>query len=185
MLAFLNAGIPFFLAAEEAGGKWGLLKPDPGLIIWTVLTFLGLLVLLRLTAWRPIVDGLDRREEKIKSALAEAAKAREEGQALIAEQQAQLHQARKEAQKIIEQGATSAKAIQEEILAKAKDEAGQLVRTARREIELETEKARQVLRAEVVDLSLDVASRVLERSLKDADHERLAREFLGEVGKKR
>ncbi len=69
----LNTGLPFLLsAAEEGGRKFGLLSPDPGLILWTVLTFVGLLLLLRKTAWGPIVDGLDRREEKIRASLSDA-----------------------------------------------------------------------------------------------------------------
>ena len=175
--------LPLLLSAGEGGRKFDLLSPDPGLIFWTVLTFLGLLFLLRKTAWGPILDGLDRREEKIRSSLDEAAKAREEGQQLLEQQKEELNRARQEAQKIIEQGTASAKAMQEEILVKAQAEAGDVLESARREIKLETEKARDALRAEVVDISLEVSSKLLERSLKDDDHERLAREFMSEVDK--
>lgn len=175
-----HAGLPF-LSAAEGGREFGLLSPDPGLIFWTVLTFLGLLLLLRKTAWGPIVDGLDRREENIRASLAAADAAREEGRQLLEQQQAELADARKEAQKIIDQGTATAKTMQGEIVAKAQSEAGEIVASARKEIQLETERARESLRAEVVDLSLQVAGKVLSRSLDDADHERLAREFMSQV----
>ncbi len=182
MCDLFHAGLPFLLSAVAEGGrKFGLLTPDPGLILWTVLTFLGLLFLLRKTAWGPIVDGLDRREENIRASLAEADEAREEGRQLLEQQQAELAEARREAQKIIEQGASTAKTMQDEIVAKAQSEAGDIVESARKEIQLETERARESLRAEVVDLSMQVAGKLLERSLADEDHARLAREFMSQV----
>lgn len=182
MLELIPVGLPL-LAATEGGRKFGLLSPDPGLILWTVLTFIGLLFLLRKTAWGPIIDGLDRREQNIRAALSDAEKARDEGKRLLAEQEAALAAARQEAQKLIDQGTATARSLQEEMLAKAQQEAGAIVASARREIELETDRAREALRAEVVDLSLRVAGRLLERSLADADHERLAREFMSQVEK--
>jgi len=182
MLDLIPAGLPL-LAAAEGGRKFGLLSPDPGLILWTVLTFLGLLFLLRKTAWGPIVDGLERREETIRTALSDAEKARDEGRRLLAEQEATLAAARKEAQALIDQGAATAHTLKEELVAKAQSEAGAIVASARREIELETDRARELLRAEVVDLSLRVAGRLLERSLADPDHERLAKEFMSQVDK--
>jgi F-type H+-transporting ATPase subunit b len=182
MLDLIPAGLPL-LAAAEGGRKFGLLSPDPGLILWTVLTFIGLLFLLRKTAWGPIIDGLERREENIRAALGDAEKARDEGKRLLAEQEAALAAARKEAQALIDQGAATARTLQEEMVAKAQTEAGAIVASARREIELETDRAREALRAEVVDLSLRVAGQLLERSLADADHERLAREFMRQVEK--
>jgi len=176
------AGLPLLLtAAAEGGRKFGLLSPDPGLILWTVLTFLGLLFLLRKTAWGPIVDGLDRREESIRAALNEADQAREESHRLLAEQEEALTAARKEAQGIIDQGAAMAKTLHAELIAKAQAEAGEVLESARREIRLEADRARESLRAEVVGLSMQVAGKLLERSLVDADHERLAREFMSEV----
>ncbi|MBN2170529.1 MAG: F0F1 ATP synthase subunit B [Candidatus Krumholzibacteriota bacterium] len=187
MNQLMTSGAPVLLAAAEhaeaAGRKFGLLTPDPGLIFWTVVTFLGLLWLLRKTAWGPILDGLERREETIRRSLADAERASEEARRTIAEQQAALAEARDEAQRIIERGTGAAKAAQEDILARARTEAGELVEAARREIRLETERVRDELRSEVVDLSLTVAGKLLERSLGDEDHRRLADEFLREVGK--
>lgn len=185
MNQFLTSGTPVLLAAAEnaeaAGRRFGLLTPDPGLIFWTVVTFLGLLWLLRRTAWRPILESLDRREEKIRQTLADAEKASERAQHTVDEQQAVLVEAYAEAQLIIAQGANAAKATQESILAKARAEADEFVNKARREIQLETNRARDELRAEVVDLSVAVAGKLVERSLGDEDHRRLADEFLREV----
>ena len=78
-------GLPILLSAE-GGRSFDLLSPDPGLIFWTVLTFVGLLFLLRKTAWGPIIDGLDRREQTIRNSLADAEKAMAEGKQLLEEQ---------------------------------------------------------------------------------------------------
>jgi len=185
MNQLMTGGAPVLLAAaehaESAGRKFGLLTPDPGLIFWTVVTFLGLLWLLRKTAWRPILESLERREEKIRRSLAEAERASEEARRAVEEQQAVLVEAYAEVQLILAQGANAAKATQESILDKARAEADEFVRKARREIRLETERARDELRGEVVDLSVAVAGKLLERSLGEEDHRRLADEFLSEV----
>jgi F-type H+-transporting ATPase subunit b len=175
-----QAGLPLLLSAG-GGRSFDLLSPDPGLIFWTVLTFIGLLFLLRKTAWGPIIDGLDRREESIRGSLADAAKARDEAQSVLEQQRTELAKARGDAQKIIDLGNASAKTMQEEILAKAQAEAGEVIESAKREIALETDRARQALREEVVDLSLRVAGKLLERSLTGDDHERMAREFMSKV----
>ena len=175
-----QATLPVLLSAE-GGRSFDLLSPDPGLIFWTVLTFIGLLFLLRKTAWGPIIDGLDRREQTIRNSLAAAEKAREDGARLLEEQRATLAEAHGEAQKIIDRGNAAAKILQEELLAKAQFEAGEVLESAKREIRLETDRARSALREEVVDLSLRVAGKLLERSINDADHERMAREFMSKV----
>lgn len=159
----------------------GLMSPDPGLIFWTILTFLGLVFLLKKTAWGPIIDGLDRREEKIRNSLDEAETARKDAVALIDEQKAELAKARQEATAIIEQGRDAARRSQQEIVGKAQAEAAETLESARREINAEMIRARDQLRSEVVDLSVKVAERLLERSLGDDDHQRLASRFLDEV----
>jgi F-type H+-transporting ATPase subunit b len=182
-----HSGLPVLLntGAEAAGHgrEFGLLSVDPGLIFWTVLTFLLLLVLLRKTAWGPIIEGLERREESIRNSLAEAESARDEGKKLLEQQQAELQESRKEAQRIIEQGTASAKAMQEEILAKAQVESGEIVESARKQLQVEVDRARETLRQEVVDISLQVAGKVLERSLNDDDHQQMAEEFMSQVEK--
>lgn len=159
----------------------GLLDPDPGLIIWTVLTFLALLLLLSRTAWKPIIDGLDRRENAIRNSLEEAEKARAEALELIEEQKAALDKARDEAQDIIERGKAQAGSMRDEIVAVARTEAEQTLDAARREIDVQIGQARDDLRREVVDLSVEVASKVIGRSLSDEDHKRLAGDFLREM----
>ncbi len=169
---------PNGLAIFAAGG---LLDPDPGLIIWTVLTFLALLFLLRKTAWKPIIDGLDRRESAIRNSLEEAEKSRQEALKLVEEQQSELNRAREEVQVIIDKGKAQAGSMRDEIVAKAQAEAEQTLNSARREIEVQIGQAREDLRREVVDISVEVASKVLGRTLSDEDHKRMAGDFLREM----
>lgn len=181
MLAMKLFGLPLFLSAAAEPSRFGLLKVDPGLIIWTALTFIALVLLLRKTAWGPIIDGLERREENIRKSLDEAESARAEAVKLIEEQKAVLDEARREVQEIIEQGRHQAGAMRDEIVAKAQTEAAKAMENARQQMQVEVKQAREQLRGEVVELSVEVAGKLLERSLNDEDHQRLAGKFIEEV----
>ncbi|MDP6417898.1 MAG: F0F1 ATP synthase subunit B [Candidatus Krumholzibacteria bacterium] len=160
----------------------GLFSPDPGLIFWTILSFLGLVFLLKKVAWGPIIDGLDRREESIRKSLEDTEKAREDALQYVEEQKQELSKAREETREILEQGKTQASAMKEEIMLRAREEAEQTIESARRQIDLEMSQARDSLREEVVDLTVQVAGKLLERSLDDSDHRKMSDEFLKEAG---
>ena len=113
-----------------------LVQPDPGLYVWTILTFLVLLALLAKFAWRPLLEALERRQESIRKSLDDARQARQEVEQLRAES------------------------------------AG-IVKNAERQIELETARALQQIRHEAVDLSLAIASKLLQRNLSKDDNARL------------
>ena len=73
-----------------------LIQPEPGMMIWTIITFGLLLIVLRVFAWKPILAILDEREKTIKDSLESAEMAREEGQRHLADSREALKQARKE-----------------------------------------------------------------------------------------
>ena len=98
MLANILLGV---LASESGGGS--LLDVNPGLIIWTILTFLILLVILKKVAWKPILTALDNREKEIEDSLNRAEQAKEEAQKILEENQATLSKAEEESKKIIDQ----------------------------------------------------------------------------------
>ena len=101
----LNALLNNMVFALSAGGEnGGLLDVSPGLIFWTVITFLILLFILKKMAWKPILSSLDERENKIKESLEKAEFARTEAEKLIAENKSNLAKAEEDAQKIIAQG---------------------------------------------------------------------------------
>ena len=81
-----------------------MFKFEPGLIIWTLVSFFILLILLKKVAFPPILQGMKKREETIKQQLDEAQKTKKEAETLMEDYKRQLAEARSEAQKIINEG---------------------------------------------------------------------------------
>ena len=158
-----------------------LVQPDPGLYIWTIVTFLVLAALLRKFAWRPMLDALDRRQEAIQKSLDEAKQARKEMDRLNDESTRLLAAARAEADEIISRTRADAARAGEDLKQKARADAENIVRNAEREIALETSRALRKVREEAVDLSVAIASKILQRNLSKEDNERLIGETLKSI----
>jgi len=114
-----------------------LVQPDPGLYIWTILTFLILVGLLAKFAWGPLLKALDNRQQSIRQALDDARQAKQELQQLHVESAKLLAQARTEAAEIISRSRSDSDRFREEMKEKARAEAAGLMRNAERQIELE------------------------------------------------
>jgi F-type H+-transporting ATPase subunit b len=162
-----------------------LVQPDPGLYIWTIATFLVLVALLAKFAWRPLLEALDRRQESIRKSLDDAQKARQELERLGVESQRILGAARTEAEQILSATRSDANRFREELKQKAQAEAAGIVKNAERQIELETARALQQIRTEAVELSVAIASKLLERNLSKADNERLIEETFKQIEERR
>src|SRR5262245_509628 len=162
-----------------------LVQPDPGLFIWTILTFLVLLGLLAKFAWTPLLQALENRQSSIRKALDDAAQAKQELERLH-EQSAQIiREARVEGESIIAKSRADAERVRAEMKDKARTEADALVRNAERQIQLETSRALQQIRTEAVDLSVMIASKIIQRNLSREDNERLIDEALKQVESRR
>jgi len=158
-----------------------LVQPDPGLFLWTILTFVVLLVLLAKFAWKPLLAMLDRREEMIRQSLDDAEKAKQELQRLQQESKEILSNARVEAQSILAKSRSEAEKLKGEIRQEAKVQADSILRDAEKQIQVETEKAITVIKNEVVDLSLLVASKLIKKNLSKEDNQSLIEESLKQV----
>jgi len=158
-----------------------LVQPDPGLFLWTILTFLVLLVLLAKFAWKPLLALLDRREEMIRLSLDDAEKAKQELQRLQQESKEILSKARVEAQSILAKSRSEAEKLKGELRQEAKGQADSILRDAEKQIQVETEKAIAVIKNEVVDLSLLVASKLIKKNLSKEDNQSLIEESLKQV----
>ena len=158
-----------------------LVQPDPGLFIWTILTFLALVFLLGKFAWRPLLEALDTRQQGIRKALDDAQTAKRELEQL--EQQAAqiLRKARADAEAMMVQTRADGDRLREEMRQKAKAEAEGIMRNAERQIQLETGRAIQQIRVEAVDLSVSIASKILQRNISKEDNERLIADALKQV----
>ena len=158
-----------------------LVQPDPGLFIWTILTFLVLVALLGKFAWRPLLQALESRQESIRKSLDDAQKAKQELERLHAESAEIIRQSRVEADAIVTRSRGDAERLREEMKQKARAEADAIVKNAERQIQLETGRALQQIRREAVDLSVMIASKLIQRNLTKEDNERLIEEALKQV----
>ena len=162
-----------------------LVRLDPGLFIWTIATFLVLLMLLTKFAWKPLLQALDSRQEAIRKSLDGAQQARQEMERLKQEAASIIRQGRIEAESIISQSRSDAERLRGEMRQKAKADSDAIVKNAERQIQLETTRALQQIRHEAIDLSVMIASKIIQRNLSKEDNEKLIDEALTQVEARR
>jgi F-type H+-transporting ATPase subunit b len=162
-----------------------LVQPDPGLYIWTIVTFLLLVALLARYAWRPLLEALERRQESIRKSLDDAQQAKQELERLNVESQRILSAARAEADQVLSSTRSDANRFREELKQKAQAEAAGIAKNAEKQIQMETARALQQIRTEAVDLSVAIASKLLERNVSREDNERLIEETFKEIDARR
>ncbi len=158
-----------------------LLNVDEGLIIWTIITFILLLLVLKAVAWKPLLAMLDERERRIRESLNQAEKAREEAQNAADENRRAMEHAQAEARQTISEGREAAERAAAEVRARAADEAQQMLQQARRTIRQEKEQAIQELRTHAAGLAIDAAGKVLNENLDNARNRKLVDEFIDSI----
>lgn len=158
-----------------------LVRFDPGLFLWTIFTFLVLVALLAKFAWRPMMQILDARQEAIKKSLDDAETAKRELERLQQESSQIIRKARVEAESILSNSWSDAEKVREEMKQKAKAEADAIVKESQRQIELETGRALRQIRSEVADLSIAIASKVIQRNVSKEDNDRLIQDTLRQM----
>ena len=158
-----------------------LVQPDPGLYIWTIVTFLVLVAALARFAWRPLLDALERRTESIRKSLDDARQAKQELERLQTESQRILAEARAQADMVLSETRSDAARLRDELRQKAQAEAQGIVKNAERQIAQETARALQQIRSEAVDLSLAIASKLLQRHVSKEDNERLIEDTFKQI----
>ncbi len=158
-----------------------MLDIEPGLLIWTIITFICLLIVLRMVAWKPLLSALEERETTNRNTLDEAQRAHEEAARQLAENQRILAEANRESVRILEQGREETERLRASLTEQAQAEARRLVEDARREIEREKQLAVQELKTAAAELTLAATGQLLGRSVTDEDHRRLVTEFLDHI----
>ncbi|MCS5625553.1 MAG: F0F1 ATP synthase subunit B [Candidatus Marinimicrobia bacterium] len=158
-----------------------LVQLDPGLFVWTILTFLLLLFVLAKFAWKPLLKMLNDREELIRSSLEDAEKAKEKLEKLNAEGEAIINQARSEAQSILSEGKAAAAKLKDETLDVAKEQAKQIASEAEKQINIEKDKAIAEIKSEVVNLSMSIAEKLINKNISPEDNKALIDESLSSV----
>jgi F-type H+-transporting ATPase subunit b len=160
-----------------------MLEINPGLILWTIITFIIVLAILRAKAWKPLLQALTEREERIRTALQHAEDAQAEAQRLLEDNKRQLAKAEEESQRIIKQGRELGDRLKAEIVDKANTSSRAMIEQAKDEIQREKEAALTQLRTEVADLAIGVAGKLIDQNLDTAKQRQLADSAIKELQK--
>lgn len=167
------------LAAAAEGGGFNPLDPSTfGGALWTLLIFLIAIPFVWKTVMGPISLALVERDERLAQAIASAEKASAEAAAAQAAVEVKLAEAQADAARLLSEARDRAEVREREIVEQAKKEASNLVASARTAIRAEQDKALAAIRAEVVDLSLHAASKVLGRTVGSEDDKRFVTELV-------
>jgi F-type H+-transporting ATPase subunit b len=159
-----------------------LLTPDLGLFLWNLLAFLILFVILKKTAWKPILKSLNEREKSISDSLATAEKVKAEMAQLKNENEALLAKAREERALLLKEARDTKDKIINEAREQAKVEAGKIITDARAAIETQTMAAITDVKNQIGSLVVEVSEKILRRELSNkAEQENYIRQLSNEV----
>lgn len=159
-----------------------LVTPSIGLVFWTFIAFILLLILLRKFAWTPIMGAIHEREQSIDEALNKAELAKQEMARLTSQNQDLMQQARAERDEILKEAKTLKDGILNEAKKQAQVEGAKLIEKAKIEIENQKKAALAEVKDQVSSLSLEIAERVLRTQLDDkAKQETLVANLLKDV----
>jgi len=178
MLANILLGV---LASE--GGGVSLLDINPGLIIWTILTFVILLIILKKVAWKPILTALDNREKEIEDSLNSAEQAKEEAQKILDENQATLSKAEEESKKIIDQSRVYADNLKEQMLKESKDQQQKIIEDASAEIERKKNAVFEELKNQIAEISVNAAEKIMKENIDAVKNKEIVNKYLSEINK--
>jgi F-type H+-transporting ATPase subunit b len=166
------------LQAAAASGKGGLADINFGLTLWTFVLFLAFAVLLGKLGWKPLLEMIDAREKGIADSVEGARQARDEAQALLAQQKDLLREAGQQRETMMKQALADAEQLRANLTSQAKAESARLVEKAREQIEREKDIAVRDLRAQVADLAIQAAGKIVTSSLTPDTQRKLVDEFL-------
>ena len=160
-----------------------LLKIDPGIIIWTWITFLLVLAILGASTWKIILKGLNARADKIQEDLEEAEKTRENAKKSLAAYREQIDNAKAEASSIIENARIEANRVRDKIINNAREEAEANKNKILFEIDRSKEEAVNSVRKQAVDIAIVMAETILKRNINKEDNQAIINEFINNANK--
>jgi F-type H+-transporting ATPase subunit b len=158
-----------------------LIKVTPGLMIWTIVAFLVTLFVLSRVAFKPVQKMIDDRRERIRNAIDEADRAREEARNLLEEHKQLIGKARQEAEEILAEARRIGDAQRERVREEADADRQRRLEETQRQIDQATHQAIGQIREEVGRLSVIAAEKITRKSLSDDDQQRLIDEALAEI----
>ena len=166
--------MPLLLAASVT-------QIQPGLIFWTIVTFVLVAWVLKAKAWKPVLNLVEEREKSIVAAIEAARHERAEAEKLLGEQKAAINEARREAAEMMRKNTADMEKFRDELMAKSRKEADELKAEAVRGIADEKAKAISEVKSEAVNLAIQIAEKLISERLDDDRHRKLAEQFIAQL----
>ncbi len=164
------------MASENA-----LLQFEPGLMIWTIVTFLVTLLVLRKIAWGPLLKALDDRENRIDEALTKAEKARKEAEEAIAQARQDSAAALRKSDEMVKQAKVEGEKLRQKMIEDAKAESQKVVEDGLKRLQSEQRAALQEMRRETADLAIQAAAKLVRSSLNEEQQREIVDGFLRDL----
>ena len=159
----------------------GLIEVVPGLMIWTLIAFAITFFVLKRFAFGPLQKMIDERRDRIRAAVDEADKAREEARELLEQHRQLIVEAKGDAADILADARKVADAQIVRVKEEAEVERERRLEETRRQIDAETKRSLDMIRSEVADLTLEATARVTGKVLDAEDQRRLIDEAISEL----
>lgn len=156
---------------------------NPGLGIWTSVVFVLLALVLGKYAWKPLLQSLKDREDKIRDSLEQAERAQAGAAELLKQNERNMARAEEEYQRIVQDARAMGEKMKEEIVNKARTQAQQELQNAKEEIQRDVDAAKQQLRTEVADLAIKAAEKILDENLDAGKQKKIIDNVLKELPK--
>lgn len=160
-----------------------MLNLDPGMIIWTWITFIIVLVILSKVALKPMLATIENREKTIRNDLEQAHRQREEAEQMLQKHKELMAGAESEAQRLLREGRELAEQKRQELLEQARAEYQKILEQAKQEIQHEKESALASLKAEVADLAIGAAEKIIIQNLDENKQKAIVDEYIKSLPK--
>jgi F-type H+-transporting ATPase subunit b len=160
------------------GGEKGGFSSE---VIWQIISFVLLIVLLSRFVKKPLAAFLSGRQAEVQNAIEQSARKKEEAEALLSEWQRKVDSLGREIQDLHQRIRAEGEAEQKKIVSRAQEEGERIRQQAGVIAEQELTKVRAALKKEMVDLSVELAEKLLKEAIQPQDQERLIQEYIGKV----
>lgn len=161
-----------------------MLQLEPGMLVWTWITFVAVLLVLWKVAWKPLLGAVESRENRINDSLQKAENARQEAEKLLAQQHEKLAVAQEEIQGMIKEARQTAEKMRNDLIEQARTDAEKVKERARSDIEKERDMMMVSLKKEIANLVLETTSKLLGVAVDKDRHQKMIDDSIASFGQK-
>jgi F-type H+-transporting ATPase subunit b len=170
-----------FLSPDTGEKKDTLLSVEPGLMIWTILIFIILLLLLKKFAWGPLLKSLKDREQGIKDSIDKAEYLKQEAEKILEENKKMLARADEESRKVLNETKELAEKMRHDLMLKTNEDAAKMIAQAKSEIDREKVAALNTLKDEIANLAVGAASKIIDENLDAGKQKKIIDSFVDKI----